>query len=113
MSSLRAAARIRRIATRLSQSRGLIRASLLRTYASATAAAKTPESSGEQPFFPNEPAGPVVKTAIPGPKSKQAIEELDKVFDTRAINMLANYEQSCGNYISDPDGNVLLDVYVF
>lgn len=53
-----------------------------------------------------------MKTAIPGPKAKQAIEELDKVFDTRSLNMLANYPQSFGNYISDPDGNVLLDVSV-
>jgi 4-aminobutyrate aminotransferase/(S)-3-amino-2-methylpropionate transaminase len=113
MASFRAAARMRPIATHLSQSPGLIRASVPRTYASAAAPAKTPESRGEQPFFPNEPTGPVIKTAIPGPKSKQAIEELDKVFDTRSLNMLANYQQSLGNYIADPDGNVLLDVYVF
>jgi 4-aminobutyrate aminotransferase/(S)-3-amino-2-methylpropionate transaminase len=87
---------------------------IYRAYSSAGAAvaSKVPESTGEEPFFPNEPTGPVVKTAIPGPKSKKAIEELDKVFDTRALNMLANYEQSFGNYIADPDGNVLLDVYV-
>ncbi len=103
---------MRPIATRLSQSPGLSRVALPRTYASAAAATKTPESSGEQPFFPGEPSGPVVKTAIPGPKSRQAIEELDKVFDTRSLNMLANYQQSFGNYIADPDGNVLLDVYV-
>jgi len=66
-----------------------------------------------KPFFPDEPAAPVVKTAIPGPQSKKAIEELDKVFDTRSLNMLADYQKSFGNYIADPDGNVLLDVYVF
>ena len=76
------------------------------------AAAKTSEPSGEQPFFPDEPAGPIVKTAIPGPQSKKAIAELDKVFDTRSLNMLADYQKSFGNYIADPDGNVLLDVYV-
>lgn len=92
----------------------LNRASVVpRTYASSAAAAKTPETSGEQPFFPDEPTGPIVMTAIPGPKSKQAIADLDKVFDTRSLNMLANYQQSFGNYIADPDGNVLLDVYVF
>lgn len=83
-----------------------------RSYGSAAAAAKTAEPTSEQPFFPEEPAGPIVKTAIPGPESKKAIAELDAVFDTRSLNMLANYQKSVGNYIADPDGNVLLDVYV-
>lgn len=64
----------------------------------------------EKPFFPEEPAGPTVKTAIPGPKTKEHIRELTEVFDTRSMNMLADYTKSYGNYISDPDGNVLLDV---
>ncbi len=109
MSSMRAAARLRPIASRFTGSPASIRSPSHRGYASVAAAAKS-ESSGEQPFFPDEPAGPVVKTAIPGPKSKKAIGELDKVFDTRSLNMLANYQQSFGNYIADPDGNVLLDV---
>ncbi|KAM5480108.1 4-aminobutyrate transaminase [Microsporum audouinii] len=62
-------------------------------------------------FFSNEPAGPTVKTAIPGPKSKEAITQLDRVFDTRSLNMLVDYEKSAGNYIADLDGNVLLDVF--
>ena len=74
------------------------------------AAAKASGSSVEQPFFPNEPSGPVVKTSIPGPESQKAIAKLDKVFETRSLNMLANYQKSVGNYIADPDGNVLLDV---
>jgi 4-aminobutyrate aminotransferase/(S)-3-amino-2-methylpropionate transaminase len=101
MASLRAAARLRPIATRVRPFQAQ------RHYA---AAVKTSEPSGEQPFFPDEPAGPIVKTAIPGPESQKAIAELDKVFDTRSLNMLANYQESFGNYIADPDGNVLLDV---
>src|SRR5690348_3022338 len=63
-------------------------------------------------FYPSwEPQGPLVKTDIPGPKSKAAIAELDEVFDTRSLNMLTDYTKSVGNYIADPDGNVLLDVY--
>ncbi|ROW13063.1 hypothetical protein VPNG_05969 [Cytospora leucostoma] len=58
-----------------------------------------------------EPSAPTVKTEIPGPKSKEQIADLDKVFDTRAVNMLTDYKASIGNYIADPDGNVLLDVY--
>lgn len=80
--------------------------------ASAAAALKssTPDRH-EQPFFPDEPAGPIVRTEIPGPKSKEAIAHLDRVFDTRSLNMMANYQNSFGNYIADLDGNVLLDVY--
>jgi len=73
-------------------------------------ATKPAESKGEQPFFPDEPAGPILKVAIPGPESKKAIAELDTVFDIRSLNMLADYKKSLGNYIHDPDGNVLLDV---
>ncbi|ORY01507.1 aminotransferase class-III-domain-containing protein [Clohesyomyces aquaticus] len=82
---------------------------LRRHYASA-AAAVAPEAT-EQPFFPDEPAGPILKTEIPGPQSVKAIEKLGKVFDTRSLNMMANYQRSYGNYIADLDGNVLLDVY--
>ncbi len=61
-------------------------------------------------YYAWEPEGPSVKTAIPGPKSKAAIAELDKVFDTRSLNMLTDFRNSSGNYIVDPDGNALLDV---
>ncbi|KAK2630073.1 hypothetical protein QTJ16_000893 [Diplocarpon rosae] len=107
MSSLRAAARLR-LATSLPAARAS------RPYSAAAAAAaavKPSEPSSHAPFFANEPAGPTIKTAIPGPKNKAVIEDLDKVFDTRSLNMLANYEESFGNYIKDLDGNVLLDVY--
>ncbi|KAI3337353.1 aminotransferase class-III-domain-containing protein [Xylariaceae sp. AK1471] len=62
-------------------------------------------------FYSGEPEGPVVKTDIPGPKAQEYIAKLDKVFDTRSLNMLADYTKSTGNYIVDPDGNTLLDVY--
>jgi 4-aminobutyrate aminotransferase/(S)-3-amino-2-methylpropionate transaminase len=39
------------------------------------------------------------------------IEDLETVFDTRSLNMMTDYDSSVGNYIADPDGNVLLDVY--
>ena len=79
--------------------------------ASPALASVEPQSDLEQPFFPNEPQHPVLRTAIPGPQSQKCIQELDKVFDTRSLNMLANYQNSFGNYIADPDGNYLLDVY--
>ncbi len=58
-----------------------------------------------------EPSAPSVKTAVPGPKAKEFVADLDKVFDTRALNMVGDYRKSIGNYIADPDGNRLLDVY--
>lgn len=64
-------------------------------------------------FFPNEPSGPVLKTQVPGPQSKKGAEELGAVFDNRAVNMMADYTKSVGNYMADCDGNMLLDVYVF
>ena len=109
MASLRAAARLRPVASRVTKS------SLQPRFYGAAGAAAVVQSSpsfGEQPFFRDEPAGPIVKTAIPGPITKKAIEDLDKVFDTRSLNMMANYQKSFGNYIADPDGNLLLDVYV-
>lgn len=61
-------------------------------------------------FYSGEPDAPVVKTKIPGPKAQEYITKLDKVFDTRSLNMLADYTKSTGNYIVDPDGNTILDV---
>lgn len=70
-----------------------------------------PFHNGPQPFYHGEPAGPAVRTSsIPGPKSRQLIEELDEVFDTRALNTLVDYERSFGNYLADADGNLFLDV---
>ncbi|CAL5871826.1 uncharacterized protein PFLUO_LOCUS6079 [Penicillium psychrofluorescens] len=77
----------------------------------ARALSTTARLRAEQPFFPNEPSAPSVKTAIPGPKNKAAAAELDEVFDVRSLNMLTDYTQSVGNYIADLDGNKLLDVY--
>lgn len=59
-------------------------------------------------FFSNEPAAPRVATEIPGPRAKDAIAELDEVFDTRALNMMCDYDASVGNYVADVDGNVPL-----
>lgn len=79
--------------------------------ANAATAQVVEQMGTDQPFFPNEPFGPTIQTAIPGPKSTKAIEDLDKIFDTRSLNIIANYQNSFGNYIADLDGNVLLDVY--
>ncbi|CAK9440538.1 uncharacterized protein LODBEIA_P46060 [Lodderomyces beijingensis] len=63
-------------------------------------------------YFPNEPSAPVFTTSsVPGPKSKQINQELGEVYDNGATYFVADYFQSIGNYISDADGNKLLDVY--
>lgn len=62
-------------------------------------------------YYPDEPTAPSVKTELPGPENKKAIEKLSKVFDTRAAYYVADYYKSKGNYIVDVDGNELLDVY--
>ena len=79
--------------------------------AAAAAAAQFDTSPMGAPFFADEPAGPQIRTPIPGPKSQAAIEELHKIFDCRSLNMMADYQNSYGNYLADPDGNVLLDVF--
>jgi 4-aminobutyrate aminotransferase/(S)-3-amino-2-methylpropionate transaminase len=81
----------------------------IRNASAATAQVQYDTPAFSNAFFPDEPKGPQVRTAIPGPKSKKAIAELDSIFDTRALNMMANYQQSYGNYIADLDGNVLLE----
>jgi 4-aminobutyrate aminotransferase/(S)-3-amino-2-methylpropionate transaminase len=94
---------------------GRARSSIVRcnsnAYPMVPAAMRRAYASSATPFFPDEPSQPIVKTAIPGPESKKAIERLGKVFDTRSLNMMADYQHSYGNYIADLDGNVLLDVY--
>lgn len=73
---------IRRAFARQSFPRAFSTSRLLRTNAS---------------FFANEPSGPTIKTPIPGPKNKEAMVDLDKIFDIRSCNMLANYDASVGN----------------
>lgn len=116
---LRASSSLRSLGRLAAPARSPLRSYAIRTLATSTeprkAAAAATQSYdsplSESPYFADEPVGPRVVTPIPGPKSKKAIEELHKVFDTRSLNMMANYQQSYGNYIADLDGNVLLDVY--
>jgi 4-aminobutyrate aminotransferase/(S)-3-amino-2-methylpropionate transaminase len=63
------------------------------------------------PPFPDEPLGPNVKTAVPGPASNAIRDELNKLQDIRTGHFFADYEKSRGNYVVDADGNTLLDVF--
>ncbi|ODV77103.1 4-aminobutyrate aminotransferase [Suhomyces tanzawaensis NRRL Y-17324] len=71
-----------------------------------------PAGSTAAHYFPHEPKGPHLATdSIPGPKSQALNDELGQVFDNRATYFVSDYTNSVGNYISDADGNQLLDMY--
>ena len=93
----------------------LMFSTVIKAAAAAAASAKTPAppKKSERGFFvTDEPRAPHMETStVPGPKGTQAVQELDAVFETRSVNMLANYPKSSGNYLADLDGNVFLDVY--
>lgn len=63
------------------------------------------------PYIPGEPLLPHRVTSFPGPESSRVLDDLSSVFDTRSSSMVANYDKSIGNYISDHDGNMYLDVF--
>ncbi|RDA83718.1 hypothetical protein CP532_0226 [Ophiocordyceps camponoti-leonardi (nom. inval.)] len=69
-------------------------------------------SVASRSFYADEPPAPVLATtSLPGPESKRHIDDLKSTFETRSLNMMVDYTKSAGNYIADPDGNMLLDVY--
>lgn len=76
------------------------------------ATARRAASSVAAAYYPKEPGSPVLVTeSVPGPKSIEINNKLGKVFDNRASYFVTDYNNSLGNYISDADGNQLLDVY--
>jgi len=58
-----------------------------------------------------EPERPQVVSDIPGPQSKQRMEQLAKIQSMTSIQFFVDYKSSVGNYIVDVDGNKLLDVF--
>ncbi|UJR33627.1 hypothetical protein I4U23_021062 [Adineta vaga] len=58
-----------------------------------------------------EPSGPKMKTQIPGPKSKQFINDLEKTQNALSTIFVLDVDKSIGNYAVDIDGNVILDIY--
>lgn len=75
-------------------------------------ARRTAASSVAASYYPAEPVAPkIVTETVPGPKSVELNKILGAVFDNRASYFVTDYSNSLGNYISDSDGNQLLDVY--
>lgn len=44
-----------------------------------------------------EPVAPNVLTQIPGPRTVSMKAELDEIFDSRAVQLVVDYEKSRGN----------------
>eukprot|EP00823_Brevimastigomonas_motovehiculus_P006177 TRINITY_DN49_c0_g1_i1.p1 TRINITY_DN49_c0_g1~~TRINITY_DN49_c0_g1_i1.p1 ORF type:complete len:487 (-),score=132.17 TRINITY_DN49_c0_g1_i1:175-1635(-) len=63
------------------------------------------------PAFRGEPSAPIVKTAVPGPRSIELLKKMDKLQEARTVHFFADYSKSKGNFIADADGNMLLDCY--
>jgi hypothetical protein len=61
----------------------------VRSLATAVSGGRVGKHASEKSFFPDEPEGPAVKTAIPGPASKKIISRLDNYQDTRSVFYIA------------------------
>lgn len=82
-----------------------------RQRALGTAAAASATADPAVPEVGREPAGPVMKTSVPGPRSAQLKRELDQIQNTDAVHFFVDYKNSRGNYVADVDGNIMLDVF--
>lgn len=72
---------------------------------------QVPKSVYEPKVLEQEPAGPHVATAVPGPKSLELSAKMARFQDARHIVFFQDAEKSVGNYVADADGNLFLDVY--
>lgn len=54
---------------------------------------------------------PMVRTPIPGPRSKALLNEMSQIQLTKGLSYFVDFDKSKGNYIVDADGNILLDVF--
>ncbi|BEI81816.1 hypothetical protein CcaverHIS002_0209760 [Cutaneotrichosporon cavernicola] len=87
-------------------------AAMLRSRVALRVARPAQRAFSSKTIFPNEPTKPSVHTeTVPGPASKAASAEIDKIQDPRTHVLVCDYAKSNGNYLVDADGNQLLDVF--
>ncbi|XP_065898677.1 4-aminobutyrate aminotransferase, mitochondrial-like [Dysidea avara] len=55
--------------------------------------------------------GPRMKTTIPGPKTKEILQSMGEMMESRVAVTCVNFEKSQGNYAVDADDNVMLDLF--
>uniref|UniRef100_UPI00398E5A04 4-aminobutyrate aminotransferase, mitochondrial isoform X2 n=1 Tax=Pristiophorus japonicus TaxID=55135 RepID=UPI00398E5A04 len=56
--------------------------------------------------------GPLMKTEVPGPRSRELMKKLNEFQNVDAVNFFCDYGESLGNYLVDVDGNRMLDLYM-
>ncbi|XP_052783933.1 4-aminobutyrate aminotransferase, mitochondrial-like isoform X1 [Mya arenaria] len=94
--------------TRMIWSRGLKAPSCHLQCRPMSAMASVQQTQHRETF---EPEGPRVVTDIPGPRSKQMLQDLDQIQNVGMVKFFCDYEASRGNYLVDVDGNVMLDLF--
>ncbi|XP_070545655.1 4-aminobutyrate aminotransferase, mitochondrial-like [Ptychodera flava] len=63
-------------------------------------------------LFPDEYDGPLMKTEVPGPRSKELLARYDNCNkNVDHVVFFCDYNKSRGNYLVDADGNRLLDLF--
>ncbi|XP_033630525.1 4-aminobutyrate aminotransferase, mitochondrial-like [Asterias rubens] len=69
--------------------------------------------SAARKLIPNEYEEPLIRTSIPGPKSKELLKNLDNITkNTGGVQYFVDFKESLGNYIVDVDGNRFLDTFM-
>lgn len=101
--------RLTNATTTISNSATLLQCS--RAATSAATKSKLDSGASTERQLELEPKGPkVLSSKLPGPKSLELLQSLDKIQQTGSVKLFIDYEKSIGNYMVDADGNTFLDI---